>query len=264
MIIGHNQLVRDFKNLIKNNRLAHGYVFFGEPEVGKFYFAKHLADFLENGGWEISKRPLQDALILENASGIEEMRQLKSFLWQKPVISSKRLVIINDAENLTPQAQNAILKITEEPPENSVLILAVSQPENLLPALLSRLQKIYFGRLPDSEMEKIISDKQILALASGRPGRAVRFRSEPLIKKGEEYARQFLRLSGQNRSTLIKALVEEQKDLPELLDRFFEALIIQLRQDSRKNFQILKSALHRLFLIKSYNTNKRLQLEAIN
>ena len=134
----------------------------------------------------------------------------------------------------------------------------------MLPALLSRLQKIYFGRLPDSEMEKIISDKQILALASGRPGRAVRFRSEPLIKKGEEYARQFLRLSGQNRSTLIKALVEEQKDLPELLDRFFEALIIQLRQDSRKNFQILKSALHRLFLIKSYNTNKRLQLEAIN
>src|SRR3989344_8621554 len=200
MFAGHQDLLKDFKNLIKNNRLAHGYVFFGEPEVGKFYFAKHLADFLENGGWEISKRPLQDALILENASGIEEMRQLKSFLWQKPVISSKRLVIINDAENLTPQAQNAILKITEEPPEHAVLVLIANHLDNLLPPLLSRIQKIYFGRLSESEMLEATrnikpetKDKDIINLAFGRPGRAMRLLSDQIAKEAEQYASNFLR-----------------------------------------------------------------------
>jgi len=42
MFIGHSQLVKDFKELARRGKLAHGYIFFGEPEVGKFYFAKHL------------------------------------------------------------------------------------------------------------------------------------------------------------------------------------------------------------------------------
>src|SRR3989338_2928228 len=110
MFIGHQHLVKDFKSLVKAGRLAQGYIFFGEPEVGKFYFAKHLANFLETEEFQIAQRPLGDALILENPSGIDEVRQIKNFLWQKPVASSRRLAIINNAENLTSQAQNAILK----------------------------------------------------------------------------------------------------------------------------------------------------------
>jgi len=155
VIIGHSQLVRDFKELIKRNRLSHSYVFFGEPEVGKFYFAKHFAAFLETGKFELTKKPLQDSLLLKDAKGIDAMRELKSFLWQKPIISLYKLVVINDASSLTPQAQNAILKITEEPPESAVLILIVNQLENLIPPLRSRLQKIYFGRLTNDEMKGV-------------------------------------------------------------------------------------------------------------
>jgi hypothetical protein len=61
----------------------------------------------------------------------------------------------------------------------------------------------------------------------------------------------------------LKKMVEEQKENPELLDKFFESLILGLRKDSFKNCAALGDVLHRLFLIKSYNTNKRLQLEAI-
>jgi DNA polymerase-3 subunit delta' len=263
MITGHQHLIKDFKNLVKNSRLGHAYTFFGEPEVGKFYFAKHLAHLLEEGEFELTNRPLQDALILDDARGIEEMRELKKFLWQKPVISKKRLVVINNAEHLTPQAQNAILKITEEPPEHAVVILIANQLENIISPLLSRAQKIYFGRLSDDEMGKVAQNKKIIAASFGRPGRAVRLAGEGGMKEVEEYVKGFLSARGPAKSGVIKEFVDAQKDKPELLDLFFEELIIRLRKDSLKNHQLLKSVLHRLFLIKSYNVNKRLQMEAI-
>ena len=281
MFAGHQDLVKNFKELVRAGKLAHGYIFFGEPEVGKFYFAKHLANFLENGGfsakggpalgWELSYRPLQDALILENASGIGAMREIKNFLWQKPVVSPNKVVVINNAENLTPEAQNAILKITEEPPESSILILIASRLDNLLPPLLSRLQKIYFGRLSDSEIGEIELLKakssklkaEIISSSFGRPGRAMRLMSDPVTKEAKNYARNFLKMTGYQRSALIKDLVENQKDKPELLDYFFEELILELKNDIVNNAPFLKSVLNRLFLIKSYNVNKRIQLEAI-
>lgn len=284
MVFGHSQLVNDFKNLAKAGRLGHGYVFFGEPEVGKFYFAKHLANFLENGEFEISSRPLHDLMIIDstedlktNAIGIESARLIKNFIYKRPAVSSKRTLIIDKAENLTDEAQAAILKITEEPPDSATIILVVNQLENLLPTLLSRMQKIYFGRLSDSEMEEVTRDmkqgtrnKIITDFLFGRPGRAARLLNDDLTRRAEKYAEQFLKISGQDRSKLIKELVDLQKDLTEkenkesmLLDYFFESLILKLRREPVKNAAILKSVLHRLFLIKSYNVNKRLQLEAI-
>ena len=113
MLVSHQHLIKNFKVLVARGKLAHGYIFFGESRVGKFYFAKHLANLLENNTFEITSRVLQDALVLESASGIDAMRDLKNFLWQKPIISSKRTIIIDNADRLTPEAQNAILKITE-------------------------------------------------------------------------------------------------------------------------------------------------------
>ena len=60
MIIGHQHLVKDFKQLAKAGKLAHGYIFFGEPEVGKFYFAKHLANFLENATFKNLIEKIED------------------------------------------------------------------------------------------------------------------------------------------------------------------------------------------------------------
>lgn len=268
-LVGHDSLTRDFKNLAKSGRLAHGYIFFGEPEVGKFYFAKHLAGFLENGGFEISIKPLQDVLIIGGSSdglgqnGIDAIRDIRRFLWRKPAISKKRLVIINNAENFTLQAQNAILKITEEPPESSLLILIVNNLENLSLPLASRFQKIYFGRLSDSEMGKMAVDKKIIDLSLGRPGRAFRLLHDGDTKKAVQLAQKFLRLQGAARSKFIKDFVAEQKDLPKLLDLFFESLILDLQKNKLNNWKILRSVLNRFFLIKSYNTNKRAQLEAM-
>lgn len=264
-MIGHQHLIKDFQQLVKSGRLAQGYIFFGEPEVGKFYFSKHLANFLENSEWAISQRPLQDSLLLESATGIQEMRSLQSFLWQKPVFSQRRLAVVNDADNLTPEAQQAILKITEDPPEHSFIILVVKNLENLLPTLVSRFQKIYFGKVSDKELIKLTNELNAIKQSTGRPGRLMRLlQKDPTLISGDEYAKKFFASRGSQRSNLIKSLVDAQKEQPAILDAFFEFLILELRKDLQKNAVTIAEVLHRLFLIKSYNVNKRLQLEAIS
>lgn len=149
-------LEENFKKLAKNNKLSHAYLFFGEGENEKeFFFAQSLVNFLENGVFEPPKTLLREMLVISSDNGIEAdkkisigidvVREIKHFLWQKPVVSFYRAAIVKNADLLTPEAQHAVLKIVEEPPENSLLVFIVKNQENLLPTLVSRFQKIYFS-----------------------------------------------------------------------------------------------------------------------
>ena len=143
-------LEENFKKLAENKNLSHAYLFFGEEEnEEKFFFAQSLANFLENGVFEPPKILLRETLIVspdeKNSVGIDAVREIKRFLWQKPVVSFCRAAIVKNADVLTPEAQHAVLKIVEEPPENSLLVFIVKNQENLLPTLVSRFQKIYFS-----------------------------------------------------------------------------------------------------------------------
>ena len=100
------------------------------------------------------------------------------------MFSKKRLAIVRDAENLTPEAQSAILKTVEElPPENLIIFISTDR-DSLLPPLVSRLQKIYFPRISNNEIEKFLisaygekfAEEKIKSAALesfGRPGRAI-------------------------------------------------------------------------------------------
>ena len=77
--------------------------------------------------------------------GIDEAKKIGNFLYQKPVLSPKRTVIIKNADSLTPEAQNAVLKIVEDSPEGSLIIFIAKDENSLLTPLASRLQKIYFS-----------------------------------------------------------------------------------------------------------------------
>src|SRR3989344_3144106 len=107
MLIGHEKLVEDFKGLAERNELSHGYILFGPARVGKKLFALCFANFLETGDFEESNM-LRDSLLLEpneeGIIGIDEIRRIRNFLWQKPVVSKKRKVVINDVEAMTVEA----------------------------------------------------------------------------------------------------------------------------------------------------------------
>ncbi|TRZ64473.1 MAG: hypothetical protein D4Q79_01485 [Spirochaetia bacterium] len=156
------ELINNFRELIKNDKLSHSYLFFGAGEE-KFTFSQALANFLEKGEFSEPKGILTEFLAVspdeKGTIGIEEIRNLKYFLWQKPIASLKRIVIIENAQALTAEAQNAALKIVEEPPERGLIIFLAKTAEDLLPTLNSRLQKIYFSETSKKSGARKLEDE---------------------------------------------------------------------------------------------------------
>jgi len=267
MLIGHDNLIKLFKKLANDEKLSHAYLFFGEPQVGKFLFALSLANFLERKKFLVEKNMMEILIIApdENGTiGIDAVKSAINFLAKKPIFSKKRTVIIRDAENMTLHAQNAILKLIEEPPQEALIILIAANDDLLLPPLISRLQKIYFQRVGKKEIEKMLIEKKISGQKAkifaeesfNRPGRAI----DLITKKSGEFpklAKKFL--TGFFDKKLLETIVEND----EKMNEFFESLIIELKKDIMKNLPILKETLKRLVLLKMFNVNKKLQLKAI-
>lgn len=222
------ELINNFKELIKNDKLSHSYLFFGAGEE-KFIFSQALANFLERREFVEPKEILTEFLAVspdeKGTIGIEEIRNLKYFLWQKPITSLRRIVIIKNAQALTVEAQNAALKIVEEPPERGLIIFLAKTAEDLLPTLNSRLQKIFFPA-----KAQIITEQ-----------------TQKSAKKRQRDSASSLRVS---------AFSTEE-------DEFFGKSISNLMKDPVKNSAELKKILRRLVLIKQFNLNKKLQLRSL-
>ncbi len=232
-------LKKDFTTLINGGGLSHAYILFGhESAAEKLEFAKELGNFLENKTWEVSDRILSDALFLDahqgDEKGIDVVRSASQFLWQRPAVSPKRLLVIANADRLTLHAQSAILKIAEEPPAPALLLLIVKDPEVLLPAVASRFQRIFIARNPE------------------------------LQTPNTELAQKFLRMGASARKDFLKDLMDEIKEEENdaKLEEFVTGLIAELRKDPLKNHATLKNLIARWALIRQFNVNKKLQLEA--
>jgi len=274
MLIGHDNLVKTFKRLIKEDKLSHGYIFFGEPQVGKATFAKYLANFLEFGKFEDSLGIPTESLVItpdiqkgDNSIGIDAVRNIKQFLYSKPVRSLRRTVIIDNAETLTNQAQNAILKIAEEPPPSGLLLLVLPNPEVILPTLQSRFQKVYFPRASTETVKNFLIKEakvgakeasRIAAISVGRVGRANDIALSEKWASLDKEVGKFLK--GVNRGAIIKDLIAPEKK--DKLLPFLVEVISRLREDKERNYPALKAILKRLTFMSQFNVNKRLQLEA--
>jgi len=273
-IIGYENIQKLFEKLVKNEALSNSYIFFGEPQVGKYTFALSLASFIENGFFEESgeagsNKILTDALIIkptDGSIGIDEVRKIKYFLSQKPIKSSRRMVIIDDAHLLTAQAQHSALKISEEPPLNSLLILITPTVNSLIPTLQSRFQKIHCPRQKSLDIEKLLikdygldkSKAESLALISlGRMGRAIDLVSNESKKELYKRTLSLLKKDLQKRQ-VIEELIEKE----ESVEDFFTEIIAELAKDPIKNYDTLSTITKRMTLMAQFSTNRRLQIES--
>ena len=263
----YRQLADDFKRLAKSNKLSHAYLFFGGDEKNhqeKFLFAQSLANFLENGIFNELPRLLQEILIIspdeKGTIGIDSIRDLKYFLWQKPTNSTRRVAVIKEAENLTPEAQNAALKIVEEPPESALIIFISNIEDNLFPALTSRLQKIYFSSVAESDAVRINPVRNDISTGVNAdygdlPARHRPARPPASSLAGEVWRESKAMAGGRG---YIEEIIENNQ-----IDQFFRSLISDFKKEPIKNSKKLKAALNRLVLMKQFNINKRLQLKAL-
>ncbi len=295
-IIGHKKQQEFFNRLIKEGKSGGSYIFFGESQIGKFTFAKFLATKLSTGISEQKSSSLQskddswlkgnlfDTLIIdvfqdqeenqeekEESIGIDKIRKIKIFLSRKPIYSPLRTVIINEADRLTLEAQNALLKIAEEPSILSLIILVLPNPEALFSTLTSRFKKIYFSRLTFQEIklwliEEFKVESKIANAASiscfGKPGLAL----ELITTEGQFQTEKvgYTKVSSWQTDRL--AQYNQLKTIGDY--RFFiKKLLIELygvqNRDKIRNVDCLKELLKRLVFIESLNTNKKIQLQSI-
>lgn len=247
MLFGHEEKVQTFARILKDGTLGHAYLFFGDKQIGKFTFAKLLAYALEYGAFAERTEPLVDALFIspepeKESIGIDEVRRIKNFVWQTPIHSPRRLVIVDSAEVLTDEAEGALLKVVEEPPPHATLIFIASEPQVFLPPLLSRLAKVYFSRLSRAELEEVLVDrfkvgrekaKRVAAESFGRIGRALALIGEKGSKEEDAYGE-----------------VEH-------------AILDLYRKDVVRHSPLLSWLLEREAQMKRFNLNLPLQLKAV-
>ena len=199
-IVGHEQIIRQLQNGIRQKKVSHAYLFCGETGSGKRLMADAFAKTLlcEAGGIEAcgtcksckqaesGNQPDLRAVVREKASlGVSEIReQVTSDAQIKPYSSAYKVYIIDEADKLTEEAQNALLKTIEEPPEYAVFLLLATKREALLPTVLSRCVTISFYPVETGKIRKFLMEKRKLpdyvsqnadAFSGGLIGRAILF-----------------------------------------------------------------------------------------
>src|SRR5579863_8068043 len=170
-IVGQQHVTKTLGNAIQSNRVAHAYIFSGVRGVGKTTTARILAKALncERGPTaepdntcvsclEISAGTSLDVLEIDAASnrGIDQIRELREMVRYAPASSRYKVVILDEAHQLTDEASNALLKTLEEPPDRVVFVLATTQPEDLADTIKSRAQLFQFRSLTFQEIASAI------------------------------------------------------------------------------------------------------------
>lgn len=175
-IIGNENIKELLQNSIKTNNLVHSYMFVGPDGIGKKLFADAFAKMILceehnsscnecNSCILFSSQNHPDFMVIdaENSKEIKiaQVRFLQEKIAEKPVVSSKKVYIINNADLMNTEAQNCLLKTLEEPPEYAVIILVLSNESKLLNTIKSRCTKITFNRLTNDELLKYASINKI-------------------------------------------------------------------------------------------------------
>lgn len=175
-IVGQEQLKEHLQNALETKKISHAYIINGEKSSGKEYIAKVFAMALqcEKGGVEpcqecrACKQALSDNQpdIIKishekpNTISVDDIRgQLNADVAIKPYSSPYKVYIMNEAEKMTPQAQNALLKTLEEPPAYAVILLLTSNVNALLPTILSRCVQLNMKPVSDDKIRKYLMEE---------------------------------------------------------------------------------------------------------
>lgn len=312
-IIGHKRQLDLLIKSLQNNRIAHAYLFIGPKGIGKSAVAHGLASALlclEGNYQDCSCLPCRKVQSFNhpdlhwfspvgNKFKIEQIREVQKQVLYKPYEGSKKVFILEDADTMTVEAANSLLKVLEEPPQDTIFILLANSGYGLLPTILSRCQQLHFNTLSNKDIITIIKTKGIseeqgrlvAPLAKGSVGNALELaQSEEAMAKRKSIIQQLENMNKIDHLRIFKLAEEMEKDKEQLnfiLDIFlfwYRDLLIwkeAKREDLLVNIDIieiyrsLEKQISKKALIKAIevieesrrviaaNTNLRLALEGM-
>ena len=234
-ILGNEMIKDHFQKAIENHKVSHAYILTGEAGTGRKSItnAFSMALLCEKGGKEpcmvchSCKQVLSgnhpDLIYVKhekpNSIGVDDIReQINDTIMIRPYSSHNKIYVVDEAEKMTVQAQNALLKTIEEPPAYAVLILITTNQEAFLPTILSRCVQLKLKPLKDSTVKGYlvehlgIPEKEAdvcAAFARGNLGKAIHLASS------EEFKELYLKVL-----VMIKQI--ESMDIVELLEKIKE------------------------------------------
>ncbi len=277
-VLGQRTAVEFLTGVIKNNNVAHAYLFYGPPSVGKHTTARAFAKALLCESSDPHKRPCgecrhchkfrkkvhPDLLEIEPAGAqlkIEQIRQLKKDLRYGPLESKWKVVIVNGADHLAAPAANSFLKLLEEPTPGVVLILLTISATSLLPTIRSRCQPVQFSLLNDQDLTQVLNksnslpQEQIAAAVNYSQGMV----AEAVLLAQPEVQTLLQELSTNTFSTIFQAnsmaskLLEYKDELSGILGAYLKICA----EDSRAELSLVLETISSL----RYNVNQLLLLE---
>jgi DNA polymerase III subunit gamma/tau len=212
-VLGQEHVVRTLKNAITENRLAHAYLFVGPRGTGKTSTARILAKALNcihgptvtpcgvcDSCREISQGISLDVLEIDGASNnsVDQVRELRDNVRFAPVRGRYKIYIIDEVHMLTSQAFNALLKTLEEPPAHVIFVFATTEPNKVLPTILSRCQRFDLRRIPTQviarQLESIAKQEKVsLSVAAAE---AIAIASEGGLRDAESMLDQLVAFCG--------------------------------------------------------------------
>lgn len=255
-IIGNKRNKEILEKAIEINKTSHSYIFCGTEGIGKKLIAKELAkkilclgekakDCSCKSCIEFDSDNNPDFQLIESVDGkikIEQIRQMQRKVAEKPIISNNKVYIIDNADTMTTEAQNCLLKTLEEPPEYITIILICTNEGNLLSTIKSRCTRMQFEPIKDEELNEYIKTKlpdeqispQIIELAQGSIGKAIKLNERKDIYENIEN----ILLSMQNRDLIdivqmSEVIYKSKEEIKSILE-YINVLLMKLSKQNIK------------------------------
>lgn len=285
MIVGHQKIIDFLDRSIEKNAISHAYIFAGPEHLGKFSIALDFAQKLTGN----SKKINPDVIVIrpevktikgiskEGSIKIETIREYQRMLGMTSYFGMHRVGIIDCADKMNKPAQNAMLKILEEPMADVILILIARDLNKILPTIISRCVVKKFSLVSEEKIKKIIPAgakdcEEMIFWSLGRPGLAKSFLENIReLEGGKEAKKELAGLFDSNISDKFALAEKMSKDNEASIEKLGWWTVL-LRENmigrkkmpgcsSKKALQLLDNIQKSIELLRETNSNARLVLE---
>lgn len=263
-IIGNEKIKKVLQKAIETKSVLHSYLFIGPEGIGKRLFAEEFAKMIlcqeEEKPCNRCKSCIEfasynhpDFQIIEpdgNRIKIEQIRQMQKKILERPIVSDQKIIIINDSNLMTKEAQNCLLKTLEEPPFYITIILIGESENQFLNTIQSRCTKIVFKKIEDESLKSYIytnlklkdMSEDMLELFDGSVKRAIMLKDKIDIYKNTSNLVDIFKKSDII-DVLNKAeyLYKEKEDIGEILDYLNIRLYKKASQEKENKLPYLNS-----------------------